>query len=123
MTAMTTPTTTRSETPAVALTVEGSDSGVGAGMESVIVDFAAPGAHASSAITALTSQNTVGVSGVHVPPLEFLRAQLDAVLADLPVAAVKTGMLATEEVVVAVAEYAAAGRLPNLVVDPVLVSS
>ena len=60
---------------------------------------------------------------MHVPPVEFLQAQLDAVLDDLPVAAVKTGMLATEEVVRAVADVAAAGRLPHLVVDPVLVSS
>ena len=111
------------ETPAVALTIAGSDSGGGAGIQADLVTFAALGVHGASAVTALTAQNTLGVSGVHVPPVEFLRAQLDAVLADLPVAAVKTGMLATEEVVLAVAEYAAAGRLPNLVVDPVLVSS
>ena len=111
------------ESPAVALTIAGSDSGGGAGIQADLVTFAALGVHGASAVTALTAQNTVGVSGVHVPPVEFLRAQLDAVLADLPVAAVKTGMLATEEVVLAVAEYAAAGRLPNLVVDPVLVSS
>jgi hydroxymethylpyrimidine/phosphomethylpyrimidine kinase len=110
-------------TPAVALTIAGSDSGGGAGIQADLVTFAALGVHGASAVTALTAQNTVGVSGVHVPPVEFLRAQLDAVLADLPVAAVKTGMLATEEVILAVAEYAAAGRLPNLVVDPVLVSS
>jgi hydroxymethylpyrimidine/phosphomethylpyrimidine kinase len=107
----------------VALTIAGSDSGGGAGIQADLVTFAALGVHGASAVTALTAQNTLGVSGVHVPPVEFLRAQLDAVLTDLPVAAVKTGMLATEEVVLAVAEYAAAGRLPNLVVDPVLVSS
>jgi hydroxymethylpyrimidine/phosphomethylpyrimidine kinase len=112
-----------SATPPVALTIAGSDSGGGAGIQADLVTFAALGVHGTSAIAALTAQNTVGVAGVHVPPVEFLRAQLDAVLDDLPVAAVKTGMLATEEVVVAVAEYAAAGRLPNLVVDPVLVSS
>ena len=107
----------------MALTIAGSDSGGGAGIQADLVTFAALGVHGASAVTALTAQNTVGVAGVHVPPVEFLRAQLDAVLADLPVAAVKTGMLATEEVVLAVAEYAGAGRLPNLVVDPVLVSS
>ncbi|HZA00061.1 MAG TPA: bifunctional hydroxymethylpyrimidine kinase/phosphomethylpyrimidine kinase [Acidimicrobiales bacterium] len=112
-----------SDTPPVALTIAGSDSGGGAGIQADLLTFAALGVHGASAITALTAQNTVGVTGVHVPPVDFLRAQLDAVLEDLPVAAVKTGMLATEEVVVAVAEYAAAGRLPNLVVDPVLVSS
>jgi hydroxymethylpyrimidine/phosphomethylpyrimidine kinase len=113
----------RSATPAVALTIAGSDSGGGAGIQADLLTFAALGVHGASAVTALTAQNTLGVAGVHVPPVEFLRAQLDAVLADLPVAAVKTGMLATEEVVLAVAEYAGAGRLPNLVVDPVLVSS
>jgi hydroxymethylpyrimidine/phosphomethylpyrimidine kinase len=110
-------------TPAVALTIAGSDSGGGAGIQADLVTFAALGVHGASAVTALTAQNTLGVNGVYVPPVEFLRAQLDAVLGDLPVAAVKTGMLATEEVVLAVAEYAVAGRLPNLVVDPVLVSS
>jgi hydroxymethylpyrimidine/phosphomethylpyrimidine kinase len=110
-------------TPAVALTIAGSDSGGGAGIQADLVTFAALGVHGASAVTALTAQNTLGVNGVYVPPVEFLRAQLDAVLGDLPVAAVKTGMLATEEVVLAVAEYAGAGRLPNLVVDPVLVSS
>jgi hydroxymethylpyrimidine/phosphomethylpyrimidine kinase len=110
-------------TPPVALTIAGSDSGGGAGIQADLVTFAALGTHGASAVTALTAQNTVGVAGVHVPPVDFLRAQLDAVLDDLPVAAVKTGMLATEAVVRVVAEVAAAGRLPNLVVDPVLVSS
>jgi hydroxymethylpyrimidine/phosphomethylpyrimidine kinase len=107
----------------VALTIAGSDSGGGAGIQADLLTFAALGVHGTSAVTALTAQNTVGVTGVHVPPAGFLRAQLDAVLADLPVAAVKTGMLATEEVVRTVGEAAAAGRLPRLVVDPVLVSS
>jgi hydroxymethylpyrimidine/phosphomethylpyrimidine kinase len=110
-------------TPPVALTIAGSDSGGGAGVQTDLVTFAAHGVHGASVITALTAQNTVGVDGVHVPPVEFLRAQLEAVLGDLPVAAVKTGMLATEEVVRAVGDIAAAGRLPHLVVDPVLVSS
>jgi hydroxymethylpyrimidine/phosphomethylpyrimidine kinase len=72
-------------------------------------------------VTALTAQNTATVAGVHVPPVAFLAAQLDTVLDDLTVAATKTGMLATEDIVRAVAGYAS--RLPNLVVDPVLVSS
>ena len=114
---------TVSDTPAVALTIAGSDSGGGAGIQADLVTFAALGVHGASALTALTAQNTVTVAAVHVPPVDFLRSQLDAVLDDLPVAAVKTGMLATEDVVQAVAGYAAAGRLPNLVVDPVLVSS
>jgi hydroxymethylpyrimidine/phosphomethylpyrimidine kinase len=118
-----TPSPTPTPTPAAALTIAGSDSGGGAGIQADLVTFAALGVHGASVITALTAQNTLGVEGVHVPPVEFLRSQLDAVLADLPVAAVKTGMLATEAVVRAVGEAAAAGRLPDLVVDPVLVSS
>ena len=110
-------------TPPVALTIAGSDSGGGAGIQTDLVTFAAHGVHGASVITALTAQNTVGVDAVHVPPVDFLDAQLDAVLTDLPVVAVKTGMLATEAVVRAVARAAGAGRLPNLVVDPVLVSS
>jgi hydroxymethylpyrimidine/phosphomethylpyrimidine kinase len=112
-----------SATPPVALTIAGSDSGGGAGIQADLVTFAAHGVHGASVVTALTAQNTLGVDAVHVPPVAFLGAQLDAVLGDLPVAAVKTGMLATAEVVRAVAEAAAAGRLPQLVVDPVLVSS
>ena len=111
------------DTPAVALTIAGSDSGGGAGIQTDLVTFAALGVHGASAITALTAQNTVGVRGIHVPPVEFLLDQIDAVLSDLPVAATKTGMLATEEVVRAVAEVAGGDRLGALVVDPVLVSS
>ncbi|HKE74353.1 MAG TPA: bifunctional hydroxymethylpyrimidine kinase/phosphomethylpyrimidine kinase [Acidimicrobiales bacterium] len=110
-------------TPPVALTIAGSDSGGGAGIQTDLVTFAALGVHGASAITALTAQNTVGVRGIHVPPVEFLLDQIDAVLDDLPVAATKTGMLASEEVVRAVAEVAADDRLGALVVDPVLVSS
>ncbi|HMG44508.1 MAG TPA: bifunctional hydroxymethylpyrimidine kinase/phosphomethylpyrimidine kinase [Acidimicrobiales bacterium] len=110
-------------TPPVALTIAGSDSGGGAGVQADLVTFAAMGVHGTSVITALTAQNTVGVEGVHVPPVEFLDAQLSAVLSDIRVASVKTGMLATEEVIRHVADKAARGGLPNLVVDPVLVSS
>lgn len=112
-----------SGTPPVALTIAGSDSGGGAGIQADLLTFASLGVHGTSAVTALTAQNTVGVTGVHVPPVEFLLAQIEAVLDDLAVAATKTGMLATEEVVRAVGGLAAAGRLPQLVVDPVLVSS
>ena len=110
-------------TPPVALTIAGSDSGGGAGIQADLATFSAFGVHGTSVVTALTAQNTAAVRAVHVPPVEFLDAQLDAVLSDLPVAATKTGMLATEPVVRAVARWAAAGALPNLVVDPVLVSS
>jgi hydroxymethylpyrimidine/phosphomethylpyrimidine kinase len=110
-------------TPPVALTIAGSDSGGGAGIQTDLVTFAAMGVHGASVVSALTAQNTVGVQAVHVPPPEFFDAQLDAVLSDLRVGAVKTGMLATEDIVQRVADAAARGRLPNLVVDPVLVSS
>jgi hydroxymethylpyrimidine/phosphomethylpyrimidine kinase len=109
--------------PPVALTIAGSDSGGGAGIQADLKTFAALGVFGTSAITALTAQNTVGVRGVHAVPADFVAAQVEAVLDDLPVAATKTGMLATAEVVHAVAKFAAAGRLPRLVVDPVMVSS
>jgi hydroxymethylpyrimidine/phosphomethylpyrimidine kinase len=111
------------DTPPVALTIAGSDSGGGAGIQADLVTFAALGVHGASVLSALTAQNTSSVDAVHVPPVEFLRQQLDAVLSDLPVAAVKTGMLATETIARIVGADAAVGRLPNLVVDPVLVSS
>jgi len=110
-------------TPRVALTIAGSDSGGGAGVQADLKTFAALGVFGTSAITALTAQNTRGVSGVHAVPGAFVVAQVEAVLGDLDVRAVKTGMLGTAEVVVAVAGLAAAGRLPHLVVDPVMVAS
>lgn len=109
--------------PPVAMTIAGSDSGGGAGIQADLKTFAALGVFGTSAITALTAQNTVGVRGVHAVPAPFLLAQAEAVLDDLPVAAVKTGMLATTGNVRAVAELAAAGRLPRLVIDPVMVAS
>ncbi|HEU4426165.1 MAG TPA: bifunctional hydroxymethylpyrimidine kinase/phosphomethylpyrimidine kinase [Pilimelia sp.] len=110
-------------TPTVALTIAGSDSGGGAGIQADLKTFAAFGVFGTSAITALTAQNTRGVRGVVATPADFVVAQVDAVLDDLPVAAVKTGMLATSDIVTAVGKIAAAGRLPNLVVDPVMVAS
>jgi hydroxymethylpyrimidine/phosphomethylpyrimidine kinase len=107
--------------PPVALTIAGSDSGGGAGIQADLKTFAAHGVFGTSAITALTAQNTAGVRGISAVDPDFVAAQLDAVLDDLPVAAVKTGMLATPETVALVARYA--HRLPNLVVDPVLVAS
>jgi hydroxymethylpyrimidine/phosphomethylpyrimidine kinase len=109
--------------PPVALTIAGSDSGGGAGIQADLKAFAAHGVFGTCAITALTAQNTVGVLGVHPIPASFVSEQVEAVLADLPVAAVKTGMLATAEIVHAVAKLASAGRLPRLVVDPVMVAS
>ena len=110
-------------TPPVALTIAGSDSSGGAGIQADLKTFAALGVYGTCAITALTAQNTCGVAGIHVVPADFVVAQIEAVLDDLPVAAVKTGMLATPAIVSAVADLAAAGRLPKLVVDPVMVAS
>lgn len=110
-------------TPPVAVTIAGSDSGGGAGLQADLRAFAALGAFGTSVVTAVTAQNTVGVHDVHVVPTGTVAAQLSAVLDDFEVAAAKTGMLATAELVTLVAERADAGELPPLVVDPVLVST
>jgi len=110
-------------TPPVALTIAGSDSGGGAGIQADLKTFAALHVFGTCAITAVTAQNTAEVRAVHPLPVEIVRQQIEAVLDDFDVAAVKTGMLATPEIVDLVADLAAAGRLPNLVVDPVMVSS
>jgi hydroxymethylpyrimidine/phosphomethylpyrimidine kinase len=110
-------------TPPVALTIAGSDSGGGAGVQADLRTFGALGVFGTSAITAVTAQNTVEVRAVHPVPAEIVVAQVACVLDDLDVAAVKTGMLGDAGVVDAVAALADAGRLPNLVVDPVLVAS
>lgn len=110
-------------TPPVALTIAGSDSGGGAGLQADLKTFAALGVFGTCAVTAVTAQNTRGVTDVLPVPPDVVVAQVEAVLDDLPVAAVKTGMLATGAVVQAVAGLAAAGRLPHLVVDPVMVAS
>ncbi len=110
-------------TPPVALTIAGSDSGGGAGLQADLKTFAALGVFGTSAVTAVTAQNTRQVRGVLPVPAAFVVAQIEAVLDDLDVRAVKTGMLGTQEVVEAVARLAEAGRLPNLVVDPVMVAS
>ena len=105
-----------------ALTIAGSDSGGGAGIQADLKAFAAAGAHGMSAIVALTAQNTVGVTGVHELPPEFVVAQLDAIFSDLGVDAAKTGMLFSRRIVEAVADYLAAHPVP-LVVDPVMIAS
>jgi hydroxymethylpyrimidine/phosphomethylpyrimidine kinase len=106
--------------PLVALTVAGTDSGGAAGVAADLTTFAALGAHGACVITAVTAQDTTGVSAVHPVPDEIVDQQLNAVLDDLPVAVVKTGMLGTAEVVRLVAARAAG--LP-VVVDPVLVAT
>ena len=110
-------------TPVVALTIAGTDSAGGAGVHADLRTFAAHRVHGATAVAALTAQSTTGIHAVHLVPTEFVVAQIEAVLGDLPVAATKTGFLASPETVGAVGALAAAGRLPGLVVDPVLVRS
>ncbi|AFZ65808.1 bifunctional hydroxymethylpyrimidine kinase/phosphomethylpyrimidine kinase [Deinococcus peraridilitoris] len=110
------------KTRPVALTVAGSDSGAGAGIQADLKTFAAHGVYGTSAITLVTAQNTLGVQAVHHLPPELVRAQLRSVLHDFPVAVVKTGALGSAATVRVVAETLRATGLP-LVVDPVLVST
>ncbi|HVC15546.1 MAG TPA: bifunctional hydroxymethylpyrimidine kinase/phosphomethylpyrimidine kinase [Acidimicrobiales bacterium] len=110
-------------TPKVALTIAGSDSGGGAGIQADLKTFAALGVYGASAVTAVTAQHTAAVLRVVALDPDTVLAQVHAVLADLPPAAVKTGMLANPEIVKGVADVAARRLLPNLVVDPVLVST
>ena len=108
---------------AIALTIAGSDSSGGAGIQADLKTFTALGVYGASVLTALTAQNTQGVRAVHAPPAAFVTAQIDAVLDDLDVGGVKTGMLANADIVLAVAE--ALQRRPSLplVVDPVMVAT
>jgi len=105
-----------------ALTIAGSDSGGGAGIQADLKAFAAAGVHGSTAIVALTAQNTVGVDAVFEVPPAFVSAQLDAVWNDIGVDAAKTGMLFSRAIVDAVADWLEAHPVP-LVVDPVMVAS
>ncbi len=104
------------------MTIAGSDSGGGAGIQADLKAFAAAGAFGMSAIVALTAQNTLGVEAVHPVPPAFVVAQLEAVFADIGVDAAKTGMLFSRQVIDAVTGFLAGHRVP-LVVDPVLVAS
>src|SRR6185295_14843162 len=113
----------RMATIPIALTIAGSDSGGGAGIQADLKTFHAFGAFGASAVTAVTVQNTRGVTGVHPIPVDVVRAQIRAVAEDLPPAACKTGMLATSELVSAVAASIRERRLPNFVLDPVMVAS
>lgn len=110
-------------TPTVALSIAGSDSGGGAGIQADLKTFAAWGVHGTTAVTAVTAQHTAAVLSVAVLSPDVVVGQVEAVLADLAPRAVKTGMLAEPGIVAAVGRLAADGRLPNLVVDPVLVST
>jgi hydroxymethylpyrimidine/phosphomethylpyrimidine kinase len=106
----------------VALTIAGSDSGGGAGIQADLKTFAAHGLHGTSAITAVTAQNSVAVAAYVALEPKMVIAQIEAVASDMAVAAVKTGMLANRDIVAAVAEAVARLQIPHLVVDPVMVA-
>jgi hydroxymethylpyrimidine/phosphomethylpyrimidine kinase len=107
----------------IALTVAGSDSSGGAGIQADLKTFSAFGVYGASVVTALTAQNTRGVQGVEAVPAGFVGAQLDSVLSDLDVGAIKTGMLADAAIVETVARRLRAAPPLPLVVDPVMVAT
>ncbi len=106
----------------VALTIAGSDSGAGAGIQADLKTFAAHGLYGVCAITALTAQNTQAVTGIEAASMRIVRAQIEALVADFPIAAAKTGMLVNAEIVMAVAQAVREFAIPHLVVDPVMLA-
>ena len=107
----------------VALTIAGSDSGGGAGIQADLKTFTALDVHGTSAITCITAQNPKRVLGIQACKSEIVRQQIEAVFAELPPAAVKTGMLYSTEIIRVVVEFFKRGRRPPLVVDPVMIST
>ncbi|RQO80841.1 bifunctional hydroxymethylpyrimidine kinase/phosphomethylpyrimidine kinase [Acidovorax sp. FJL06] len=105
------------------LSIAGSDSGGGAGIQADLKTFSALGCYGMTAITAITAQNTCGVTGIHGIPPEMLKAQIDAVVQDIGVDAVKIGMLHSPEVVRVVADAIRSYQLPHVVLDPVMVAT
>ncbi len=112
----------KSFSPPVALTIAGSDSGGGAGIQADLRVFSFHQIHGASALTCVTAQNTMGVTRVDALPAESVLAQIEAVTTDMSVAAVKTGMLFNREIIDAVARHLRLYPIANLVVDPVMVS-
>ncbi|PSK96591.1 hydroxymethylpyrimidine kinase /phosphomethylpyrimidine kinase [Murinocardiopsis flavida] len=112
----------RDRTPPIILSIAGTDPSGGAGIQADLKAFSALGGFGTTVITALVAQTTTGVSEVHEVPAEFVTAQLDTLLDDVRVDAVKIGMLATTEVIEAVARAVDAHRLANVVLDPVMVA-
>ena len=105
------------------MTIAGSDSGGGAGIQADLKSFAALGVHGTCAVTAITAQNTVGVQEAFPLPPELVAAQIDSIISDLPCHAAKTGMLATAAIIEAVADRISHHQIPHLVVDPVMVAT
>jgi hydroxymethylpyrimidine/phosphomethylpyrimidine kinase len=104
------------------LTIAGSDSGGGAGIQADLKTIGANGCYGMSVITALTAQNTVGVSGIHGVPIDFVRQQMEAVLSDIGTDAVKIGMLFSAELITTVAEQLKRFHVANIVLDPVMIA-
>ena len=109
--------------PPVALTIAGSDSSGGAGIQADLKTFAALGVYGASAMTALTAQNTIGVTAIHVVPPDVVRAQIDAVFDDLDVKAVKIGMVAERAIMEVIADALARRPQAKIVLDPVMVAT
>jgi hydroxymethylpyrimidine/phosphomethylpyrimidine kinase len=107
----------------IALTIAGSDSGGGAGIQADLKTFSALGVYGASVITALTAQNTKGVSAIHDVPADFVAAQIDAVFSDLDVAAVKIGMVSQSSVIAAIAAGLERWRPRAVVLDPVMIAA
>ena len=108
---------------AIAVTIAGSDSGGGAGIQADLKTFSALGVYGASVVTALTAQNTQGVAAIHPVPADFVTAEIDAVFSDLKVDAVKIGMLGAPDVIAAVAEGLDCWRQRRVVLDPVMVAT
>ena len=107
----------------IALTIAGSDSSGGAGVQADLKTFSALGVYGASVITALTAQNTMGVSGIHQVPADFVTAQIDAVFSDLDVKAVKIGMVAARAMIDAIVAGLARWSPKHIVLDPVMVAT
>jgi hydroxymethylpyrimidine/phosphomethylpyrimidine kinase len=107
----------------IAVTIAGSDSGGGAGIQADLKTFSALGVYGASVITALTAQNTKGVTGIHDVPPDFITAQIDAVFSDLAVDAVKIGMVSQREAIMAIAAGLERWRQTKVVLDPVMVAT
>lgn len=105
-----------------ALTIAGSDSGGGAGIQADLKTFAALGVYGMSVLTSITAQNTVGVQGIYDLPPEFVGLQIDSVLTDIGADAVKTGMLSNTKIIALVAEKLRRYQVENLVIDPVMIA-
>lgn len=106
----------------IALTIAGSDSGGGAGIQADLKTFSALGVYGMSVLTSITAQNTLGVQGVHDLPADFVGLQIDSVMSDIGTDAVKTGMLSNAEIIKIIRQKIGEYRIKNLVIDPVMVA-